>query len=194
MAKQHPHHPEGSDRDRKHDGEDRGHEFEHDKGNASHIEIEERRFRGGLPPTPELYEHAREQWNRLPGSVVRSPMDPATSNPPADSKAKPAEAEVDEDEKDGLPMSLNGTVWAPIGPSPLHAGIDVNGQVTSIAVNPNNPKVIYIGTAWGGIWRTRDGGTNWTPLFDRAPSLGIGEPAAIAIDPIDTEHHLCRYQ
>ena len=83
-------------------------------------------------------------------------------------------------------MSLNGTVWAPIGPSPLHAGIDVNGQVTSVAVNPNNPKVIYIGTAWGGIWRTRDGGTNWTPLFDRAPSLGIGEPAAIAIDPIDT--------
>lgn len=84
-------------------------------------------------------------------------------------------------------MSLNGTVWAPIGPSPLHLGsIDVNGQVTSIAVNPNNPKVIYIGTAWGGIWRTRDGGTSWTPLFDRAPSLGIGEPAAIAIDPIDT--------
>lgn len=83
-------------------------------------------------------------------------------------------------------MSLNGTVWTPIGPSPLQAGIDVNGQVTSIAVNPNNINVIYIGTAWGGIWLTRDGGTSWTPLFDRAPSLGIGEPAAIAIDPIDT--------
>lgn len=83
-------------------------------------------------------------------------------------------------------MSLNGTVWVPIGPSPLHAGIDVNGQVTSIAVNPNNTKVIYIGTAWGGIWHTQDGGKNWTPLFDHAPSLGIGEPAAIAIDPIDT--------
>jgi photosystem II stability/assembly factor-like uncharacterized protein len=83
-------------------------------------------------------------------------------------------------------MSLNGTVWTPIGPSPLQTGIDVNGQVTSIAVNPNNTKVMYIGTAWGGVWHTRDGGLNWTPLFDRAPSLGIGEPAAIAIDPIDT--------
>ncbi len=83
-------------------------------------------------------------------------------------------------------MSLKGTVWTPIGPSPLHAGIDVNGQVTSIAINPNNPNVMYIGTAWGGIWRTQDGGTSWTPLFDHAPSLGIGEPAAIAIDPIDT--------
>ena len=83
-------------------------------------------------------------------------------------------------------MSLNGTVWAPIGPSPLHASVDVNGQVTSIAVDPNDVNVLYIGTAWGGIWRTRDGGTHWTPLFDHAPSLGIGEPAAIAIDPIDT--------
>ena len=83
-------------------------------------------------------------------------------------------------------MSLKGSVWAPIGPSPLHAGIDVNGQVTSIAVNPNNPRVIYIGTAWGGVWRTQNGGTSWTPLFDHAPSLGIGEPAAIAIDPVDT--------
>jgi photosystem II stability/assembly factor-like uncharacterized protein len=83
-------------------------------------------------------------------------------------------------------MALKGTVWAPIGPSPLHAGIDVNGQVTSIAVNPNNINVLYIGTAWGGIWRTQDGGNTWTPLFDHAPSLGIGEPAAIAIDPVDT--------
>jgi Abnormal spindle-like microcephaly-assoc'd, ASPM-SPD-2-Hydin len=84
-------------------------------------------------------------------------------------------------------MSLNGTVWTPIGPSPLQLGsIEVNGQVTSIAVNPNNPKVIYIGAAWGGIWRTPDGGATWTPLFDRAPSLGIGEPAALAIDPTDT--------
>jgi hypothetical protein len=101
MAKQYPPHPEGSDRDPKHDGGDRGRKFEHDKGNASHIEIEERRFRGGLPPTPELYELARERWNQLPGSIVRSPMDPATSNPPADPKAKPAEAEVDGDEKEG---------------------------------------------------------------------------------------------
>ena len=40
-----------------------------------HLEIERRRFRGGLPPTPELYARAREQWKRLPGSLVRPPMD-----------------------------------------------------------------------------------------------------------------------
>ena len=84
-------------------------------------------------------------------------------------------------------MSLNGTVWAPIGPSPIDQGaITANGQVTAIAVNPNNPSIIYIGTAWGGVWLTRDGGDSWTPIFDRAPALGVGEPGALAIDPIDT--------
>jgi hypothetical protein len=84
-------------------------------------------------------------------------------------------------------MSLNGTVWAPIGPSPIDEGsIQANGQVTAIAVNPNNPNIIYIGTAWGGVWLTRDAGTTWVPIFDRAPALGVGEPAAIAIDPVDT--------
>ncbi|MRG58023.1 choice-of-anchor D domain-containing protein [Phyllobacterium sp. SYP-B3895] len=85
-------------------------------------------------------------------------------------------------------MSLNGTVWAPIGPSPIDQGaILANGQVTAIAVNPNNPDIIFIGTAWGGVWRTRDGGTTWTPIFDRAPSLGVGEPGAIAIDPTNSD-------
>jgi hypothetical protein len=42
-----------------------------------HKEIENRRFQGGLKPTPELYALAREQWYRLPGSIVRPSMDPA---------------------------------------------------------------------------------------------------------------------
>ena len=30
-------------------------------------------------------------------------------------------------------------------------------------------------------------GTTWTPIFDRAPSLGVGEPGAIAIDPTNSD-------
>jgi hypothetical protein len=83
-------------------------------------------------------------------------------------------------------MSLNGTVWVPIGPSPIDQGaITANGQVTAIAVHPNNSNIIYIGTAWGGVWLTKDDGATWTPIFDRAPSLGVGEPGGIAIDPVD---------
>jgi hypothetical protein len=85
-------------------------------------------------------------------------------------------------------MSLKGTVWTPIGPSPIsEQGTEDNGMVTAIAVNPYNASIIYIGTAAGGVWRTRDGGDHWTPLFDRQPALGIGEPQGIAIDPNNTD-------
>jgi len=85
-------------------------------------------------------------------------------------------------------MSLKGTVWAPIGPSPMQeGGRQDNGLVTAIAVNPNNQNVIYLGTAQGGVWRSADAGTTWTPLFDHQPALGIGEPAGIGIDPTNTD-------
>ena len=85
-------------------------------------------------------------------------------------------------------MSLQGTVWVPIGPSPINeAGSVDNGLVTAIAPNPNNPFILYIGTAGGGVWRSRDGGDTWTPLFDRQLALGIGEPAGVAIDPNNTD-------
>jgi hypothetical protein len=85
-------------------------------------------------------------------------------------------------------MTLKGTVWRPRGPSPMREGnILDNGLVSAIAVNPNDPKVIYQGTAGGGTWRSDDGGTTWAAQFDRQAALGIGEPGALAIDPNDTD-------
>src|SRR6266516_390316 len=84
-------------------------------------------------------------------------------------------------------MTLTGTVWAPIGPSPIaQGGRQDNGLVSAIAISPNDSNVIYIGTAGGGVWHTIDAGAHWTPIFDRQISLGIGEPGGIAIDPSDT--------
>jgi hypothetical protein len=84
-------------------------------------------------------------------------------------------------------MGLNGTAWSPIGPSPIaEGGTNDNGLVSSIAVNPHNSNIIYIGTVGGGVWRSEDGGATWTPIFDRQLALGIGEPQAIAIDPNNT--------
>jgi hypothetical protein len=99
MSKRHHHQSGDSDRDRERHSEGSEREPEHDKGNAAHIEIEERRFRGGLTPTPELYSRAREQWNQLRGSVTRSPMDPVGNKRSVDAEAMPAGA--DEDEKEG---------------------------------------------------------------------------------------------
>jgi photosystem II stability/assembly factor-like uncharacterized protein len=85
-----------------------------------------------------------------------------------------------------------GGAWNPIGPAPIPNGqvegmnpnpVPVSGRVTAIAIDPNNPNKVYVGTAQGGVYRTTDGGTSWTPIFDNAQSLSIG---ALTIDPVTT--------
>ncbi|WP_413188995.1 hypothetical protein [Paraburkholderia sacchari] len=68
---------------------------------AEHLEIERRRFDGGLPPTPELYALAREQWYRLPGVLARPSMDPAIGEP-ASGEPQPT-GRVNPDEKEPKP-------------------------------------------------------------------------------------------
>ena len=63
--------------DRYHGHEHEGEEYDNPR---EHLEIERRRFAGGLPPTPELYALAREQWYRLPGVFVRPSMDPVVGD------------------------------------------------------------------------------------------------------------------
>jgi hypothetical protein len=78
------------------------------------------------------------------------------------------------------------TAWTPIGPAPIPNGqttnisTPVSGRVTCIAVHPTDPNTVYVGTAQGGVYRSLNGGTTWTPIFDNAISLAIG---AIAIAP-----------
>jgi photosystem II stability/assembly factor-like uncharacterized protein len=56
----------------------------------------------------------------------------------------------------------------------------MSGRITAIAVDPTHPEVIYAGAASGGVWRSKSGGTAWEPIFDKAPTQGIG---SIAINP-----------
>ena len=75
--------------------------------------------------------------------------------------------------------------WTPIGPAPLPNGVGsssgpVSGRVTAIVVDPTDSNKVYLGTAQGGVWRSLDGGTTWTAIFDNAQSLAIG---ALALAP-----------
>ena len=82
-------------------------------------------------------------------------------------------------------------VWTEIGPNPIPNGqvgtgpqLAVSGRTISIAVHPTNPDIVYVGTAQGGLYRSTNGGTTWTPLMDNAMSLAIG---TIAISPSSPE-------
>src|SRR5262249_10570574 len=60
------------------------------------------------------------------------------------------------------------------------APANIGGRITALALNPGVPTRIWIGAAEGGVFRTDDGGTTWTPVFDGQTALSIG---SLAVDP-----------
>src|SRR5438093_2603262 len=50
----------------------------------------------------------------------------------------------------------------------------------TIAVDPANKAVIYVGAASGGVWKTTNGGASWQPIFDTQGSFSIGW---VTVDP-----------
>ncbi|MEO5936243.1 MAG: sialidase family protein, partial [Terriglobales bacterium] len=70
--------------------------------------------------------------------------------------------------------------WLFIGPQPSSAGASASsGRTTAMVVDPHDSSGnnAYIGGAQGGVWKTTDGGTTWTPLTDFQASLAVGSMA-----------------
>ena len=59
----------------------------------------------------------------------------------------------------------------------------VSGRVSAIAVHPGNADIVYVGAAQGGVYRSTNGGTSWTKIFETADSLAIGALALAPSDP-----------
>lgn len=92
---------------------------------------------------------------------------------PAQEPAKPAE----EEKKGGMTAdTFSGLQFRSIGPSVA------SGRVMSFAVNPRNKFEYYVGVASGGVWKTVNDGTTWTPVFDGEGSYSIGW---VTLDPND---------
>lgn len=53
----------------------------------------------------------------------------------------------------------------------------MSGRVTDIDVDLSDPEIIYVGTASGGVWKSTDGGIQWTPIFDDQATQSIGSVA-----------------
>ncbi|HEX8816614.1 MAG TPA: hypothetical protein VF753_14040 [Terriglobales bacterium] len=73
---------------------------------------------------------------------------------------------------------FKGMKWRSIGP---YRG----GRVLAVTGIPGDPYTFYFGGVGGGVWRTTDGGLNWTPLFDKEAVSSIG---AIAV--ADSNHNV----
>lgn len=66
---------------------------------------------------------------------------------------------------------LNDLAPRSVGPAGM------SGRVTSIDVVENDPSIIFIGTASGGVWKSESGGTSWEPVFDDQKLINIGSVA-----------------
>ncbi len=66
--------------------------------------------------------------------------------------------------------------WRNIGPAVA------GGRVAAVTGSDRDPALFYAGAAGGGVWKSTNGGTDWSAVFDSAGSQSIG---AIAISPSD---------
>src|SRR6266516_5017910 len=104
--------------------------------------------------------------------------DKKTAN--ADKKEDPQkeEAKKEDEKKPGMNAdTFSGLKFRSIGP-----GVE-SGRVMSIAVNPKKTSEFYVGVASGGVWKTVNDGTTWSPVFQNEGSYSMGW---VTLDPNDS--------
>lgn len=79
----------------------------------------------------------------------------------------------------GVASAHGAPQWEELGPAPIIDGA-FTGRVSAVVCSPTNPNKYFVAGADGGVWRTSDGGSTWTPLTDGLPTTAMG---ALAMDP-----------
>ncbi|MEM6697959.1 MAG: hypothetical protein AAF599_06160, partial [Bacteroidota bacterium] len=60
----------------------------------------------------------------------------------------------------------------------------MSGRVIDLEPHPTNSRIIYVGSAGGGVWKTQDGGVSFNPIFDdHCQSIG-----SVEVDPNDPDN------
>jgi photosystem II stability/assembly factor-like uncharacterized protein len=85
-----------------------------------------------------------------------------------------SEAAADTNPQEKLFKALT---WRQIGPFR-------GGRALAVAGVSSQPNTYYFGAVAGGVWKTTDGGTSWTPIFDKQRGVSsIGSIAVAESDP-----------
>ncbi|MCR9252122.1 MAG: hypothetical protein NXI20_16975 [bacterium] len=62
----------------------------------------------------------------------------------------------------------------------------MSGRIIDLETHPTNDKVLYVGTAGGGVWKSSNGGSSFVPIFDEHTQC-IGQ---IALDPSNPDKNI----
>jgi photosystem II stability/assembly factor-like uncharacterized protein len=119
-------------------------------------------------------------WAQNAAQTVAKTTDKPGIKAEVKAAAKPAAKPDAKAEKKGLLTSevLAGLEFRNIGPALM------SGRISDIAIHPKNRNVWYVCAGSGGVWKTENGGTTWTPIFDSQPSYSIG---CVTLDPRNPE-------
>ena len=60
----------------------------------------------------------------------------------------------------------------------------MSGRIIDVEAHPTNNRILYIGTAGGGVWKSANGGASFQPIFDEH-SQSIGK---VKLDPTDPDN------
>jgi hypothetical protein len=92
-------------------------------------------------------------------------------------------------------FAVGGQSWVSLGPTDArivrnagnpYPAID-SGRLVTVRVDPRDRNVVYIATAWGGVWKTYNFTSPmpaWTPLTD---TLGVQDVGAFEMDPVNPD-------
>jgi len=92
-------------------------------------------------------------------------------------KTKISEDKTEKAEKTKTPLeelSLGAMKFRCVGPA------KTSGRISDFAVHPSQPHLYYVATSSGGVWKTVNSGTSYTPIFDGQGSYSIG---CVTMDP-----------
>lgn len=70
--------------------------------------------------------------------------------------------------------TLSGFKFRGIGPAFM------SGRIADVAIHPENDNVWFIAVGSGGVWRTKNSGITWDPVFDKQKVYSTG---CVTIDP-----------
>jgi photosystem II stability/assembly factor-like uncharacterized protein len=85
-----------------------------------------------------------------------------------------AQQDAPKEKKPATAAAFDGLKLRSLGPALT------SGRIAAFAVHPTDASHYYVAIASGGVWKTTNAGTTWTPIFDNEGSYSIG---AIALDP-----------
>ena len=137
-----------------------------------------------LVPDPGLCPRGGGPGNearaRGEGRAAKPRGEGRAAKPIAAKKAEPAKKAAEAKAEDEKPKGgWSADTWSGLELRGIGPAV-TSGRIVDIAVDPTDKKRWFLAVASGGVWRTDNGGTTWTPVFDGEGSYSIG---AVTIDP-----------